>query len=61
MSLTPFSLGFFNLVSGIAMLVASVLAGLLWDAFGAAFTFYAGAGFCLLTLLLLANSKAQLA
>lgn len=45
--------GFFNLVSGIAMLIASVLAGLLWDRFGAAFTFYAGAGFCLITLLLL--------
>lgn len=42
--------GFFNLASGIAMLLASVTAGLLWDAFGAAFTFYAGAVFCLLTL-----------
>jgi MFS family permease len=43
--------GFFNLVSGIAMLVASVLAGILWDRLGAAFTFYAGAGFCVLTLI----------
>ena len=42
--------GFFNLVSGMAMLVASVLAGLLWDRLGASFTFYAGAGFCVLTL-----------
>jgi MFS family permease len=42
--------GFFNLVCGIAMLAASVLAGLLWDALGASFTFYAGAGFCVLTL-----------
>ncbi|MCA0324745.1 MAG: MFS transporter [Proteobacteria bacterium] len=40
--------GFFNLVSGIAMLAASVLAGLLWDRLGPAFTFYAGAGFCVL-------------
>ncbi|GAB4115385.1 MAG: MFS transporter [Sideroxydans sp.] len=40
--------GFFNLVSGVAMLVASVLAGLLWDKFGAAFTFYAGAMFCVI-------------
>ncbi len=40
--------GFFNLVSGLAMLVASVLAGLLWDRFGASFTFYAGAAFCVL-------------
>ena len=38
--------GFFNLVSGLAMLLASVLAGLLWDQLGASFTFYAGAGFC---------------
>lgn len=45
--------GFFNLMSGLAMLIASVLAGLLWDQLGGAFTFYAGAGFCALTLLLL--------
>ena len=45
--------GFFNLVSGIAMLIASVVAGGLWDYFGAAATFYAGAGFCVLTLLVL--------
>jgi len=37
--------GFFNLLSGIAMLLASVLAGLLWDAFGAPLTFLAGALF----------------
>ncbi len=42
--------GFFNLVSGIALLVASVVAGLLWDSLGAASTFIAGAGFCVLTL-----------
>jgi len=42
--------GFFNLMSGLAMLVASVTAGLLWDRFGASFTFYAGAAFCMLTL-----------
>jgi len=45
--------GFFNLVSGIAMLLASALAGLLWDRLGAASTFIAGAGFCVLTLLVL--------
>lgn len=43
--------GFFNLVSGVAMLVASVVAGLLWDQLGAAFTFYAGAAFSGLALL----------
>jgi MFS family permease len=37
--------GVFNLVCGIALLVASALAGWLWDAFGPAFTFYAGAAF----------------
>lgn len=42
--------GFFNLVSGVAMLAASVVAGLLWDRLGAAFTFYAGAAFCALAL-----------
>lgn len=43
--------GFFNLITGIAMLLASVLAGILWDKLGASFTFYAGAIFCLLGLL----------
>ena len=43
--------GFFNLVSGIAMLIASVTAGLLWDRFGASFTFYAGAIFAALALM----------
>jgi len=38
--------GFFNLASGLAMLIASVPAGFLWDQFGASFTFYAGAVFC---------------
>ena len=42
--------GFFNLMSGIALLIASVIAGLCWDQFGPAFTFYAGAGFCVITL-----------
>ncbi len=39
--------GFFSLVSGLAMLCASVLAGLLWDRLGASSTFHAGAIFCL--------------
>ena len=38
--------GFFNLLGGLAMLVASVLAGLLWDSLGPSFTFHAGAVFC---------------
>jgi MFS family permease len=42
--------GFFNLMSGLAMLAASLLAGEAWDRFGAGATFYAGAAFCGLTL-----------
>ena len=45
----------FNLVSGLlAMLMADVIAGVLWDQMGSRFTFYAGALFCLLALLTLA-------
>lgn len=43
--------GLFNLVSGLAMLLASVLAGLLWDRLGAPFTFYAGAIFCTVAMI----------
>jgi MFS family permease len=44
--------GMFNLVSGIALLVASVVAGVLWERVGAAATFYAGAAFSVLAALL---------
>lgn len=37
--------GLFNLATGVAMLVASLLAGLLWDRFGSSSTFLAGSGF----------------
>lgn len=37
--------GIFNLVSGGALLVASVIAGTLWSVYGAPATFLAGAGF----------------
>jgi MFS family permease len=37
--------GVFNLVGGVALLLASVIAGLLWSAFGPAATFLAGAAF----------------
>ena len=39
--------GLFHLVSGAALLAASVLAGWLWQAFGAPATFLAGAGLAL--------------
>lgn len=42
--------GFFNLICGIAMLVASLLAGLLWDSLGSVFTFSIGALFCVVCL-----------
>jgi MFS family permease len=42
--------GAFNLISGVAMLAASVLAGLLWDRFGPTGTFAAGATFGLISL-----------
>ena len=45
--------GFFNLVSGLAMLLASTLAGVLWDQLGAPATFAAGAFFSLAALALL--------
>lgn len=52
--------GFFNLVSGIAMLLASVAAGFLWDRLGASITFYASAGFCMIALLGLLRRPAHL-
>jgi len=42
--------GVFHLVSGVALLAASVLAGWLWSVYGAAYTFYAGAAFTALAL-----------
>ncbi len=42
--------GMFNLVTGVALLLASVLAGALWDSVGPQGTFLAGAAFAALTL-----------
>lgn len=51
--------GIFNLVSGVSMLLASGVAGLLWQTYGSAMTFYAGAVFsaAALMLLLVRNGK----
>ena len=46
--------GVFNLVGGVATLAASLIAGALWDHFGAAVAFGAGAGFAALALIGLA-------
>lgn len=42
--------GFFSFVSGIAMLIASAVAGLLWVSIGSVATFVCGALFCVLAL-----------
>ena len=54
--------GLFNLASGVAMLAASVTAGLLWDRFGPGATFLAGAGFAVaagVAVLLLDRGRAS--
>lgn len=43
--------GFFNLASGVALLLASVIAGLLWEVVGPSATFLAGAAFTAIGLL----------
>ena len=45
----------FNLMTGVAMLFASVIAGLVWDRFGADATFLVGAGFASLALAVVLN------
>lgn len=45
--------GLFNFVTGIFMLLANIIAGWLWDHYGAETTFYAGAGFCIVAMFLL--------
>jgi hypothetical protein len=44
-------LAFFNLVGDVALLLASVIAGKLWEAVGAPTTFIAGAGFVVIAAL----------
>jgi MFS family permease len=50
-SLRGTAFGIFNFAGGIAMLVASVLAGGVWDAYGPLATFLAGAGFAMVALI----------
>lgn len=52
--------GMFNLVTGVALLLASVIAGALWDVAGPQGTFLAGAGFTLLTLAGLLSMRGRL-
>ena len=51
--------GVFNLAAGLALLAASVVAGLMWDRLGAGATFLAGAGFATLALIGLALSRSE--
>lgn len=51
--------GFFNLLCGVVLLIASALAGWLWDAFGPAETFYAGAVFAFLAWLAMTLHRAD--
>jgi MFS family permease len=52
--------GMFNLVSGVALLLASVVAGALWDIAGAKATFLAGACFTALTMVGLMSVRSQI-
>jgi MFS family permease len=52
--------GAFNLITGLALLLASVIAGALWDAVGPRGTFLAGAAFTALTLAGLLPVRARL-
>lgn len=49
--------GLYNLVSGLALLLASVIAGVSWQLYGSAITFYLAAGIALTSVLLLARHK----
>jgi MFS family permease len=52
-SLRGSAFGFFNLATGVALLVASVAAGVLWDQFGPGATFVAGASLAMLAAVML--------
>jgi len=52
--------GMFNLVTGVALLLASVIAGILWDMVGLQGTFLVGAAFSLLALIGLALLRDRL-
>jgi MFS family permease len=52
--------GMFNLITGLALLLASVIAGALWDAIGPRGTFLGGAVFTLATLAWLLSARNRL-
>lgn len=57
MRLRGTAFGIFNLATGIALLTASAIAGLLWSVVGAQATFMAGAGFTALAFIGLVSYK----
>jgi len=59
-SLRGTAFGVFNLLRGMLLLVASLVAGLLWDRFGAAATFLAGAVFATISLMALLSAERML-
>ncbi|MES0403696.1 MAG: MFS transporter [Hyphomicrobium sp.] len=52
--------GMFNLVTGVALLAASIIAGAMWDALGPKATFLTGAAFTVLALVTLMLSRGRL-
>ncbi len=52
--------GMFYLITGVAILLASIIAGALWDTFGPQGTFLAGAAFASLSLIGLVPLRAHL-
>lgn len=52
--------GLFNLATGAALLIASVVAGILWDQIGASATFLAGAAFAALASVLALVARASM-
>lgn len=53
------SYGFFNLACGLALLIASALAGIVWEEFGARFTFYVGATCAACAIALVVSQEGQ--
>jgi MFS family permease len=53
--------GIFNLMSGLALLLASVVAGIVWDTHGPAATFYVGAAFAAVAMVGIAVTRPRVA
>ncbi len=58
-SLRGTAFGLFNLVSGLVLLAASVIAGIAWDLLGSQTTFLIGGGFAVLTSLVILATMAR--